>query len=657
MHHRIALAAGVLFACSASQAATAPAPAASSPTATAAAVKVAPQAPVPLAEYFKFRRFGRFNTPASFSFDERLVAYLSDEGGRLDVWVQPVGGGPARQLTRVKGFVDSIDFSPTQDLLVFAADIGGDELSRLYATDSSGKAPVALFRDDPQGTRSEFAGWAEDGRTFLYTSSRRDPKFLDLYEYDVATRRSRLLWKASGKLAFALPSRDHRQFVIIETNSDADSNLYLLGRGTKAPVLLTPHQGEINHAPTSFSPDGKKLYFTSDEGGEFTSLRALDLATRRSEIALQDVCDVEQGEYSRGWRYFFTVANADGSPKVAVHDARSGNAVRLPAIAAPGPVLPVAFSKTDRFLVARLQTDVAPRSLWLVDLKAGTARDLVEVAPPSLKGRRFVAGEPVKMPSFDGKPIPAFLYRPEGQGPFPALLDIHGGPTAQSRRDFSPWRQYLVSKGYVVLVPNVRGSTGYGKGWTKLDNKDLGGGPLKDVVAAKQWLVANAGVSADRVVIMGGSYGGYMTLAAATFAPLEFAAHVDIFGVSDLKSLVESFPPYWASMSTYIYQKFGNPNEPVDAQYQHDRSPLYFVDRIQRPLLVIQGTNDARVKKDQSDRIVAALRGRGVPVDYLVIEGEGHGFSRTENLRLALETSDRFLDRYLFGDTRVQVVR
>jgi dipeptidyl aminopeptidase/acylaminoacyl peptidase len=216
--------------------------------------------------------------------------------------------------------------------------------------------------------------------------------------------------------------------------------------------------------------------------------------------------------------------------------------------------------------------------------------------------------------------------------------------------------QYFVSKGFVVLVPNVRGSTGYGKGWTALDNKDFGGAPLKDVVACKQCLVQNADVGADRVSIAGGSYGGYMVLAAAAFTPTEFAAHLDYFGVSELKTLVEGFPAYWEAFLPYIYAKFGDPHDPKDVEYMRARSPLNFVDRIQRPLLVVPGDKDARVKKDQSDRIVEALLARKVPVHYLVLKNEGHGFSRNESQIAAYGASDRFLDRYLFGDTSVVVV-
>lgn len=612
----------------------------------------APQAPIPLAEYFKIRRTG----VATFTFDESLISYFSDEGGRRDVWTRPVAGGPPKQLTHVKGFIQAFEFSPTKDIAVLAADVGGDELMQLYLTDSTGREQVAVFPDDPKTSRADFVRWADDGKTFLYTSSRRDPNYQDLYEYDLATRKSTLLWQASGKLSFSLASRDHRRFVIAETISDADSNLYAMKRGDRAPTLLTPHKTDTNYNPLDISPDGKKLYYTSDEAGEFTALFTMDLATKKSSSVLAPKWDVDSAGFSKTGKYFFTQVNVDGSPQVALTDTKTRKPVLLPATGASGTLVPAQFSKSDRWLAATLQSDVAPTTIWLIDLRDNKALQILDPLPRSLAGRAFVAAKSVRIKSFDGREVPAFLYTPKGTGPFPALLDIHGGPTSQSMDDFQPFLQYLVSKGYVVLVPNVRGSTGYGKTYTKLDNKDLGGGPLKDTIASKAWLVENAHVDAERVVIFGGSYGGYMALAAATFAPTEFAAHVDIFGVSDLKSLVESFPAYWASFATFIYQKFGDPNDPKDAHYQHDRSPGNYVDKIVRPLLVVQGTNDARVKKDQSDRIVDGLRKRHTPVDYLVIEGEGHGFSKTENRQLVFEVSDRFLDKYIFGDTEVKVL-
>lgn len=642
-----------------------PAPAAAAEPAPApkpVEVKRAPKAPVPLEEYFKIRRIGsRGGILLSFSFDEKLVAYLSDEGGRTDVWVQPVEGGAATQVTRATGFVHSFAFSPTEDKLVYEADVGGDELPHLFLTDSKGSAPKDLTADYPAGRRTGFVEWADDGKTFLYVSSLRDEKYLDVLEYDVKTGKSERLWEASGSFELANVSRDHKRFVVTETVSDADNNLYLVERGPKGksagkPVLLTKHEGEVLTWPHAFSKDGKTLFVATDEGREFAALYAMDLKSLARKPVAQPNWDVEQSGFTRGFKYFYVTTNEDGRIKLDVEDAKTKAKIALPAPPAGCAWVPLTSSKTDRYLGVRLQGDTTPAAPYVIDLQKSTARKVIEPLPATLADRKMAVGESVRIKSFDDKEVPAFLYKPEGPGPFPAIIEVHGGPTAQSMREFSGLRQYWVSKGYVLLVPNVRGSTGYGKSYTKLDNLDLGGGPLKDVVACKQWLAKNANVDEKKVVVYGGSYGGYMALAAATFTPEEFGALIDYCGVSDLKSLVESFPPYWASGANYIYKKFGDPKNPEHAKYQHDRSPLNFTDKIVRPLLVIQGDKDMRVKKDQSDRMVAAIEARKVPVHYLVVKDEGHGFSKTENIVTAFTTADRFLDRYVFEDTSVEVL-
>ena len=412
----------------------------------------------------------------------------------------------------------------------------------------------------------------------------------------------------------------------------------------------------MSYHARAVSKDGKTLFYTSDEGREFAALYSMDLKSLKSKPVVQPDWDVEDAGFTSAWKYFFVTTNVDGQIQLAVEDAKTKAKVALPDPPAGCTWVPITSSKSDKFLGVRLQGDSTPSAPYVIDVAAKTARKVIEPLPATLADRKMAVGQLVRIPSFDGKPVPAFLYKPEGAGPFPALIDVHGGPTSQSRREFSGMRQYLVSKGWVVLVPNVRGSTGYGKTYMRLDNLDLGGGPLKDVVAAKGWLAKEAAVDAGKVVVFGGSYGGYMALVAATFAPEEFAALVDYCGVSDLKALVESFPAYWAASASYIYKKFGDPKNPEHAQYQHDRSPIFFVDKIVRPLLVIQGERDPRVKKEQSDRIVAGLEGRKVPVHYLVVKDEGHGFSKTEDIVLMYQTTDRFLDRYIFGDTSVDVL-
>ena len=618
----------------------------------------APKAPVALEEYFKVRRVpasSRSGLPLlSFSADEKYVAYASDETGRIDVWVKPIGNAAATpvQVTHVEGFVHSFAFSPKDDILLFEADRGGDELPRLFMTDRNGVAAQEVVPELPQGRRTQFVEWAKDGATFLYLSNGRDEKAMDLVEYDLKAKKSTVVWQAGGNLAFETTTRDHKRFALLETLSDANTNIYVVDRGQKTPPqLLTEHIGDIHFESSVFTADKKSLYIASDEGGEVTELFSADLKTMKRTRIVGERWDVEAADFSNTGKYFVTIVNENGTPKLTVKEKQQK--IALPSPPPGGAWRPLAFSRTDRYLGVTLVSDTMPATSYVVDLKSKAAVRLVDPMPDSLRGRPGVTGEAVEIPSFDGRRVPAFLYRPSGPGPFPAIIDVHGGPTAQSKRAYSPFRQYAVSKGYAVLVPNVRGSTGYGKSYTRLDNLDLGGGPLKDVVACKKWLVDRAKVAADKVVVFGGSYGGYMALAAEAFTPDEFAANVDFFGVSDLKTLVESFPPQWTSMSSYIYQKFGDPKNPAHATYQHDRSPIHFVSQMTKPLLVVQGDKDARVKKDQSDRIVTALKESKVPVHYLVLENEGHGFTKTENNLRALKVTDRFLDRYIFGDTSV----
>ena len=319
--------------CTAPQKTVTPAPPPPAPLAVptleaAKPVSHAPKAPVALEEYFKIRRVGG----ASFSFDEKLVAYFSDEAGRGDVWIKPVEGGTARQVTHVKGFVHSFSFCPTKDLLVYESDDGGNELPHLYLTDASGKEPKDLTADYPAGARTLFIHWAEDGKTFLYLSNRRDGKYLDLVEFDVATRKSTILWESSGNRTFNRTSRNHKRFIIEETLSDANNNLYLLERGKKDLVLLTQHDGDARFRSQDFTKDSKTLFYTTDKDREFQGLYSMNLGTKTSKPVLQPEWDVEAVGFSKGWKYFRTETNNDGTPELALTDAKNGKVVALPKL-------------------------------------------------------------------------------------------------------------------------------------------------------------------------------------------------------------------------------------------------------------------------------------------------------------------------------------
>src|SRR5438309_5188951 len=358
-----------------------------------------PSAPVPLSEYFSVRRYGALSFDLTFSHDEKLVAFQSDAGGRLDLWVKPLDGGPARQLTHVRGFIGRFSFSPAADVLAYEADVGGDELPHLFLTDSEGTTRRDITADYPKGRRTQFVEWAPDGKTFLYLSNLRDEKMLDLYEYDLASGRPQRLWIATGSLAFGAADRAHRRFALRETLSDKDSNLWLFERGEEQPVLLTRHQGEVLYQPLDFAADGK-LLFTSDQAGEYTGLYAMDLATRRVSPLAQPEWDVDSAGESLRHRYRFVAVNADGTTQLSVQDLSSGKRVALPEAPLGGGWFPADFSPGERYLGVFLLTDAAPHTPYALDLESGEARRLDDPLPPSLRGRAMAVGESVRIPSF-----------------------------------------------------------------------------------------------------------------------------------------------------------------------------------------------------------------------------------------------------------------
>ncbi|HKC61766.1 MAG TPA: hypothetical protein VKB92_16880, partial [Myxococcales bacterium] len=381
------------------------------------------RAPVPLEEYLKARRYGALSLDLSFSHDDRLAAFQSDAGGRLDLWVKPLDGGPARQVTQVEGFIGNFAFSPAADVLAYEADVGGDELPHLFLTDSNGSAPRDITADYPKGRRTQFVRWAPDGKTFLYLSNLRDEKLLDLYEYDLASGRAQLLWIATGSLGFGAAERAHRRFALRETISDKDSNLWLFERGEKQPVLLTRHQGEILYQPLDFTRDGK-LLFTSDQEGEYTGLYSMDLATRRAAPLAQQPWDVDSAAESLRHRYRYVAVNADGTSRLSVQDLQSGKAVALPEPPFAGGWFPSGFSPGERYLGVFLRSDATPNTPYALDLESGEALKLDEPLPASLQGRKVAVAQSVRIPSFDGKDVPAFVYRPQ-QDPFAAIILVH----------------------------------------------------------------------------------------------------------------------------------------------------------------------------------------------------------------------------------------
>ena len=584
-------------------------------------------------------------TGASFSPDESRIAFSSNQSGIWNAYVMPVGGGTPEPLTRsTTDSIYSLGFFPHDNRLLFTRDQGGNERNHIYVRELDG-----LERDltPGDGLKAGFKGWLIDGSAFFVQTNERDPKFFDLYRIDAKTYERTLVYRNEQGLNVAAISRDGRWLALDKARTTADSDIHLLDTSTGALKHVTPHKGNVKHESQAFDPQGKRLFFLSDEGSEFAQLRTCDLADGSVSTYQKADWDIDFTTFSWDGRWRITGINEDGSTSIRITDAATEQPLPLPALP-PGQLRNVTFSKSGARLAFYVNGDRSPNNLFVVDVKTRQLKQLTHSLAKDIAPQDLVEGRVVRFKSFDGLAIPSIYYQPHEASPankVPAIVFVHGGPGGQTTRGYSALFQYLANQGYAVLGINNRGSSGYGKSFYAADDRKHGREPLWDCIEAKTWLASLGHVDPERIAIMGGSYGGYMTLAAMAFRPEAFKVGVDVFGVSNWLRTLESIPPYWESFREALYAEIGDPVK--DKEFLMATSPLFHAKEIRQPLLVIQGKNDPRVIKPESDEIVEAVKKNGVPVEYLVFDDEGHGFSKKKNQAEAYRRTVQFLDKYL----------
>jgi dipeptidyl aminopeptidase/acylaminoacyl peptidase len=603
--------------------------------------------------------FTRDIRDASWSPDGEQVIFTTNITGRLNLWkVSAMGGWPI-QLTQSDDRQVGAAWSPDGKWLLFQQDSGGNELWDVYAVPADGGEVVNLTRTPD--IREENPLWSPDGKTIAVAYKPKQSTAYDLALIDWTTRQvnkitheatpnyswSSVAWSPDGKTLYA--NRMKAGFT--------DSNVYSIDINSDQATSLTPHQGNTIYAASSLSPDGKTLLITSTEKGGYKNVALLDITNRKLRWATDIKWEATSGGFSPDGNSFTYVINADGRQDVYLANSSTMRAQKIPLPEGvnglsgsnhfPSYPRPGAFSPKGNLLLLSHESSVEPADYWLYDFSRRSAKQLTYSTVASLKSAALPASQIVHYKTYDSKIISALMWVPlnlKRDGSNPALVLPHGGPTGQTQDFWNRGVSAFVSRRYICIAPNVRGSTGYGMDFQKANYQDLGGGDLQDEVYAAKFLEATGYVDPKKIGITGGSYGGFMTLMAIGKTPDIWAAAVELFGIIDWYTMLKHEDP---ELQEYEKSLLGDPEK--DRKVYETTSPIKYIHNVKAPLLVLQGDNDPRVPKEESQQVIDLLKKGGKTVDVHYYPNEGHGFLKRENQIDSLRRIIDWFDKYLKG--------
>lgn len=581
-------------------------------------------------------------TGGSFSFDNSKLLISSNQSGIFNVYTVPITGGNYTPITASDStsyFAES--FFPHDDRMLLSADDNGDEIDHIYLRDTTGTIKDLT---PEKGAKSQFYGWADDGKSFYYGSNKMNPKFFDVYEMDVSNFNSKMIYQNNDGLNFNGISKDKNYIALAQSLNTNDSDLYVYNVKTRQKTKVNSNQS--GNSAQDFLNDN--LYYTTDDGGEFSYLMKYNLRTEEKSKVLEKSWDIAGAGFTKNGTYMVVYVNEDGKNVIEVIDVATNTPIDLPDFGEQS-ITSVGFSDDEQWMRLYVGGSNMPSNLYTYNFKTKEQYQLTNVLNDEIHPEDLVTAKVIRYKSFDGLEIPAIYYLPHQaskDNKVPAMVWVHGGPGGQSRQGFNSFIQYMVNHGYAVLAVNNRGSSGYGKTFYQMDDLNHGEKDLQDCVEGKNWLASQPEIDGDKIGIIGGSYGGYMTMAALTYAPEEFDVGVNLFGVTNWIRTLKSIPPYWESMRKSLYLELGDPFTEDSVRLKRI-SPLFHTDKVTKPLIVLQGAQDPRVLQVESDEIVAGVRKNGVPVEYVLFEDEGHGFIKKENQIEAYSRVLQFLDKYL----------
>ncbi len=598
---------------------------------------------------------------ARISPDGRFLSWLAPRAGVMNIWVAPVANlAAARPLTaEAKRPIRSYNWAPDSRSILFINDQGGDENFLLYGVDIASGRTRSLTPFTK--TRVEIVAISNHVKDrILVGINNRDAKWHDVHSLDLASGKLTPVMINDGGYAGYIADDNLVVRAALKSLPSGGGELYRVagGKVEAKPFESYALEDSQTTSPLGFTADGKTLYWTDSRGRDTAALIAQDVATGAKTVIASDpradIGDVVTNPVTgRIEAYGVDYLTNEWTP---VGNAVRGDLAFLKA-RLKGDINIVSQTAANDKWVVSVDTVSAPVSVYLYDRK-GRRLTKLYTARPALDGVPLAAMHPLEIRSRDGKTIVSYLSLPPGSDanhdgrpdhPLPMVLFVHGGPWGRDTYGYNGVHQLLANRGYAVLSPNFRASTGFGKAFISAGDLQWGRAMHDDLLDSVDWAVANGVTTRDKVAIMGGSYGGYATLAGMTFTPDRFACGVDIVGPSNLETLLKTIPPYWEAGKAQFYKRMGDPTTAAGRALLKERSPLYAAKAITRPLLIGQGANDPRVNVRESEQIVAAMKANHIPVTYVVFPDEGHGFARPQNNIAFFGIAENFLKQCLGG--------
>ena len=628
-------------------------------SAALAQVAAAPMSPVALIERAKF--FGNpTKTGSQISPDGKWLSWLAPRDGVMNLWVAPLSDlSRAKPLTaETKRPIRGGFWAPDSKSVLYVNDKGGDENFLLYGINVETGEQKSLTPFEK--TRVQLTGIGRNVKDrILVGVNNRDPKWHDVHSLDLTTGKLTLVFQNDGFSGFQSDENLNLRMAT-KSRGDGGTDYYTItdGKVAATPFTSVGLDDAQTTQPLGFTTDGKTMYWADARGRNTAALIEQDIASGKTRVVAEDArADISSGmpdtRTGRLLAYQLNYLKADYvalDPKIKADLAFLKKQAR-------GAFFITSRSEDDTKWIVVIDRVTEPSTTFLYERK-GKRLTKLYTARPELEGAPLVQMLPKEIKSRDGLTLVSYLTLPKAADPkssgkpakpVPMVLLVHGGPWARDGYGYNSTHQWLANRGYAVLSVNFRGSTGFGKKFISGGDLQWGRKMHDDLLDAVDWAVAEGVTTRDKVAIMGGSYGGYATLAGLAFTPDRFACGVDIVGPSNLNTLLSTIPPYWESIKQQFYKRMGDPTTEAGQAMLKERSPLYAADKIIRPLLIGQGANDPRVNVAESDQIVEAMRAKNIPVTYVVFPDEGHGFARPANNIAFMAVTENFLSKCLGG--------